>query len=321
VIWLTWRQHRKQALFALVGLALLAAFLIPTGLAMRYSFDQLGLPACLRSMGQGEFVAASTSNACGTAIRQFTAEYGTLGSVGVLLIFLPLLVGLFWGAPMVAREIEQGTHRLVWTQGVSRWHWALVKFGLVGAASVSASIVYGIGMYWWLTPLSQTGNGRLSLLSFDVQGVAPVSYTVFAVALGYFAGIIWRRVLPAMAATLIGFLGLRIALTALARPNYVPPRTLTFSVEGPSPQMNPTLGDWVMNMDVRDAAGKVLMAHAQVGCPPHDSSCHFGAGAYNWVLYQPGSRFWLFQNIETMIFVGLAALLVYLAFRQIRRIA
>jgi hypothetical protein len=30
--WLVWRQHRSQALFALLGLAALAAVLVPTGL-------------------------------------------------------------------------------------------------------------------------------------------------------------------------------------------------------------------------------------------------------------------------------------------------
>ncbi len=321
MIWLTWRQHRKQALFAVIGLAVLAALMIPTGLAMRYSFDHLGLPDCLRSMGQGEFVSANTPNACISAFQQFNTQYRTLGTVGELLIFLPLLVGLFWGAPMVAREIEQGTHRLVWTQGVSRLHWAVVKFGLVGAASLTAAVIYGLGMSWWLTPLSQTANSRLSLLSFDVQGVAPIGYTLFAVALGYLAGVIWRKVLPAMAATLVGFLALRIAVTALARPRYLPPITLTFPVEGVTPQMNPALGDWIQAMDVRDVTGKVIMDNAQIGCAPHDPSCTFGAGAYNWVLYQPGGRFWLFQGIETVIFVALAALLVYLAIRQIRRIA
>src|SRR6266487_6585046 len=85
-----------------------------------------------------------------------------------------VLVGLFWGAPLVAREIEHGTHRLVWTQGVSRQHWALVKFGLVGTATLSAAVVYGLGMSWWLTPLSQAGQARLGVFFFDMQGLVPI---------------------------------------------------------------------------------------------------------------------------------------------------
>jgi hypothetical protein len=322
MIWLTWRQHRKQALFTLIGFAALAALIIPTGLAMRRTFDHLGLPDCLGKLGHDQFVHADFSNACNTAFKQFNNQYAILSMVASLFVFLPLLVGLFWGAPLVAREIEHGTHRLIWTQGVSRQHWALVKFGLVGAATLVAAIVYGLGMSWWLTPLSQAGNPRFGWLNFDVQGLVPIGYTLFAVMLGIFVGTIWRKVLPAMAASLVGFLGLRIALTILARPRYLPAHTLTFPVQGVSPALNWALGDWVMSLNVRDATGKVVLSDAQVGCPPNATECGgFGPGAYNWEAYQPGSRFWLFQGIETGIFVALAALLLYLAVRRIRRIA
>ena len=96
-------------------------------------------------MGHGQYVPATTSNACGTALQQFNNQYGTLNLVGILLIFLPLLVGLFYGAPLVAREVEHGTHRLVWTQGISRRHWALVKFGFVGGLALTAAVIYGLG--------------------------------------------------------------------------------------------------------------------------------------------------------------------------------
>jgi ABC-type transport system involved in multi-copper enzyme maturation permease subunit len=322
MIWLTWRQHRKQALFALIGLAVLAALMIPTGLAMRNTFASLGLPDCVSSLGDAEYVSASFSNACNTALKQFNSQYGTLSGVSALFVFLPLLAGLFWGAPLVAREVEHGTHRMVWTQGVSRRQWALVKFGLIGAGTLIIAIVYGLGMSWWFTPLSQADNPRLSPLVFDVQGLAPIGYTMFAVALGILAGTITHKVLPAMAVTLVGFLGARIALTALARPNYLPARTLTFPVQGVSPALNPALGNWIESMEVRDATGKVVMSNAQVGCPPQDTACGgIGPGAYNWLEYQPGGRFWLFQSIETGIFAALAALLIYLAIRRIRRIA
>jgi hypothetical protein len=325
MIWLTWRQHRKQALFTLIGLALLAALMIPTGLAMRHAFVHDGLAACLRQVGRARMVPAN-SEMCNAAFDQFRNQFGTLDSVGVLFLFLPVLVGLFWGAPAVARELEHGTHRLAWTQGISRRHWALVKFGLVGAAA----LVYGLGMSWWLTPLSQAGQGRLSTLLFDMQGVVPIGYTLFAVALGIFAGTIWHKVLPAMAATLVGFLGIRIALTTLARPRYLPARVLTFPVQGATAQPNMTLGDWVLSTAVRDGSGKVVQANAEVACPPGaggpdggpcGARLGLGPGSYNWMLYQPADRFWAFQGIETGIFVALAVLLLYLAIRRIRRIA
>ena len=36
----------------------------------------------------------------------------------------------------------------------------------------------------------------------------------------------------------------------------------------------------------------------------------YGPGAYNQELFQPADRFWLFQGIETALFVALALVLV-----------
>ena len=322
MIWLAWRQFRKQALFTGIGLAVLAALMIPTGLAMHHSFDDLGLPECLRSLGGSELVPAS-SESCSGAINQFNNEFRPVLLIAIPFIFLPLFVGLFWGAPLISRELEHGTHRLVWTQGVSRRHWALVKFTLIGSATLAVATGYGLGMSWWLGPVSQTGSSRFNPLGFDLQGVAPLGYTLFAVALGIFVGTIWQKVLPAMALTLAGFVGLRIALTLLARPRYLPPATLTFPVQGDAPQNNPYSGDWVQAQEIRDASGNVVLDNAQAACPAGATSCGPGlsGGDYNWLLYQPADRFWLFQGIETGIYLALAAVLVLLAVRRIRRIA
>ncbi|MBF9130627.1 ABC transporter permease subunit [Plantactinospora sp. S1510] len=325
MIWLTWRQHRKQALFALAGLAALAAFIVPTGLAMRDTFAELGLPDCVRTLGK---LGPENNEACLTGYDQFISQYGAFLLVGILFLVLPLLVGLFWGAPLIAREVEQGTHRLVWTQGVSRHHWALVKFGLIGTGALIAAIGYGLGVGWWLGPLNQVGQGdRFDGFFFDMQGLVPVGYTLFAVALGVFAGTVWPRVLPAMAGTLVGFLGLRIGLAMLARPHYLPAETLTFPVMGTAVAPNATAGDWVIASGVRNAAGELVVDGGSIECPPNPTGpgancgADLEAGTYNWQLYQPADRFWLFQGIETGIFVALAALLLYLAIRRIRRIA
>ncbi|HEX5995264.1 MAG TPA: hypothetical protein VFY84_09010 [Jiangellales bacterium] len=329
MIWLTWRQHRKQALFTLIGFAALAALMIPIGLSMRHTFADLGLSDCVRQLARPD-VAPATMDTCNAAFHRFSNRYGSLNLVAVLLLVLPMLVGLFWGAPLVAREVEHGTHRFVWTQGVSRTHWALVKFGLVGAATVTAAVCYGLGMSWWVSPLTQAAEeGRLGFIVFDLQGIAPIAYTLFAVALGIFAGTIWRRMLSAMAASLVGYIGVRAAVEILIRPHYRPARTLTFPVDGAG---EPWIGrgDWMLSSGVRDASGKLVLPDAQVHCPPGATApggracgaeLGLGPGAYNWRLYQPADRFWLFQYIETGIFVALAVLLLYLAIRRIRRIA
>ena len=323
MMWLAWRQHRKQALFTLVGLAVLAGVMIPTGLAIRGTFADLGLADCVQRQN-------TETKDCGRAFNDFHNQYDTMLLVGILFLVLPLLVGLFWGAPLVAREVEQGTHRFVWTQGVSRTRWAVIKFGFVGAVTLAAAVVYGLGMSWWLGPLvAGGGRSRFDVLFFDMQGLAPIGYTLFAVALGIFAGTVWPRMLPAMAGALGGFAAVRIVLTTVARPHYLPAREHTYPLVSAGGLDEGALrGAWRMSNGVRDADGTMVAPGAEVNCRPGASgpdggSCggEFGEGAYNWLLYQPADRYWLFQGIEVGIFVALAGILLYLAVRRVRRIA
>ncbi|MEV1314916.1 transporter [Micromonospora arborensis] len=329
MIWLTWRQHRKQAFYTLLGLAALAALLVPIGLSMRNTFADLGLADCVSQLARTDVAQTAREN-CDASFHRFSTQYGNLYLVAILLITLPALVGLFWGAPLVAREVEHGTHRFVWTQGVGRTRWALVKFGLVGAAVVVLAAAYGLGMSWWVEPLTQSSHeGRLGMIVFDLQGIVPIGYTLFAVALGVFAGTVWKRMLPAMGITLAGFIGVRTAVEVLARPRYQAAHTKTFPIEGEGPPVV-SWGDWVLTQGVRNPDGTMIAEDTRIQCPPGGkgpdgrvcgSELGLEPGAYNWQLYQPADRFWLFQWIETGIFVALAALLLYFAIRRVRRIA
>ncbi|MEV4508590.1 transporter [Dactylosporangium sp. NPDC049525] len=315
MIWLTWRQHRRQALFTLLGFVALAAFVVPTGLSMRHAYDRLSLAGC------------DGGTACAAKLDEFTNTYGALVFVSVLMLTLPLVVGLFWGAPVVAREVEHGTHRMIWTQGISRRHWALSKTALLGGAVVVLAVVYGAGMSWWYAPLGRVDfrQNRFTQIFFDMQGIAPVGYTLFAVALGLFAGTVLPKVLPAMTATLAGFVAVRVAVTVLARPHYMSPVSRTESIFKAPGSRDDLVGDWVLAKSTHQADG-TFVASGTVRCPAPDNCAavtDFGLrpGAYNALLVQPADRFWAFQWIETGIFVALAALLVWFAVRRIRRIA
>src|SRR6266540_1774918 len=339
MIWLTWRQHRKQLLFTVLGLAVLAALMVPTGRQMHRAYVDTGLADCLHKLGRSELIPVESS-ACRPQLQQFNNKYENFAFLGALFVFLPLLVGMFFGGPLVAREVEHGTHRLVWTQGVSRLRWAIVKFGLVGASALAVATAYALLLSWWFMPLNHSVSSRLSWLFFDVQGIVPVAYTLFAVALGTFAGTVWRRVLPAMAVTLVGFLGLRIAVAVLARPRFRPTVERRFPVLG-TMLPNPANDDWVMSQGIYTASGKLVASDSMALCGsrpgaspspgglsqtpspapsgPQSPCAEYGVGAYNAQTYQPGGRFWLFQYIEAGLFVALAALLLSLAVRQVRR--
>jgi hypothetical protein len=340
MIWLTWRQHRKQALYTLIALAAVAALMLPTGLAMHHTFTDSGLAACLAKQGTGLFTPVTAPD-CNNLSQQFQNRYGPMTFIGILFVILPVFVGIFLGAPLVAREVESGTHRFVWTQGVSRRHWALVKFGLVGLITLLLAAGYALGMSWWFTPLVTDGGGRLSPVSFDVQGIAPIGYTLFAVALGVFAGTRLKKVLPAMGVTLAGYTVVRVLVETLARPLYRSPLNTSLPINS-SEQINSVSGAWVYSSGIINGTGKLIMPNSTIRCgarggdfsasgavPNPADPCDggllsqgLGPGPFsNSMQYQPAGRFWEFQGIETGIFLALAAILVYLAVRRLRRIS
>jgi hypothetical protein len=321
--WLVWRQHRQQALAAVVALLAVALFLVPTGRQMRAAFDDLGLGACLRAAPQTELVTADTG--CLPLSEEFSGRFQSLGLVSLLLLFLPALVGLFWGAPLVARELEHGTHRLVWTQGVTRLRWATVKLGLVGGGVALVAAAYILLVGWWIAPLNDATGYRFTWLFFDQQGLVLVGYALFALALGVLAGTLTGKVLPAMAVTLGGFLATRVAVALLLRPRFLPPLRRAYPVVGATPtESNPLIGDWVISRGVYSAQGVKLTpgSGAQAVCDQTAAAqciAKYGVGAYNQDLFQPADRFWLFQGIETALFVALAVVLVLVAIHLIRR--
>jgi hypothetical protein len=314
MIWMAWRQHSRQALSTLVALLALAAVMVPTGVMMHQAADRLGLDDC---RGLPTTAPESAQIACSTAVQEFADDYSTLGLVGILFLAIPLLMGILLGAPLVAREIEHGTHRLAWTQGVSRVRWTLVKVALIGAIALVASTVYGLGLIWWFDPLSVTGS-RFGPVVFDMQGVVPIGYTLFSVALGVFAGTMRPKVLPAMAITLAGFVGLRVALTVLARPRFLPAQIRSGPVwqfatadDGNTVPIRPAdTGEWKLHRDFVLPDGTIA-----------ENDLTAGPDYQEIVVYQPGDRFWFFQAIETGIFVALAVLLIALAIRRIQRLA
>ena len=343
--WLVWRQHRQQALFALLGLAVLAAFLVPTGIQMHTAFTKAGLDDCLPAAARVAFVqvgenpdqASDQARRCQELAERFASRFGNRGTVGILLWFLPLFAGLFWGAPLVAREVEHGTHRLAWTQGVSRRRWALIKFGLVGGAVVLVAAGYALLVTGWRGPLDQATGQRFPWPLFDLAGPVLVGYTVFALALGVFAGVLTRKTQTAMAITLAGFLATRLPVGLLARPRFLAPLERTFPVAGTTAP-NQLSGDWILRAGVYDAKGTLRTggtsgatfgdsAQAVCGAPPdappdpllQQCLANYGPGAYNQEVFQPADRFWLFQTIETALFIALAVLLLLATIHWIRR--
>lgn len=304
---LTWRLARPNILASLALLAALALYAVLTRRAMTADLDASGLSACLTSGGD-----------CFTLARDFTDKFNVVINTHHLMILVPLLTGMFWGGPLVAREIEQGTHRLAWTQSVGRGRWLATKLGifLLGAAVVAAALTQL--MTWWFTPIeSVQGNfGRLNPDVFDFRGIVPVAYTVFAFALGAAAGAIFKRTVPAMVVTLVAYLPIKIGVQVL-RDQYLTPLDVTYAFGTRSPRLGS--GDWILNSEVVNRGGEVL-GSAGVSDPCQSLASKAAAEAcsvengYRFVdTYQPLSRFWPFQLIESGIFLGLSIIVLAVA--------
>jgi len=356
VIWLTWRQFRPQAAVAAIALAVVAIVAAATGPGIAAAYTSSGLPDCHAS--------------CGTDASNFIAGLNRLDLLlylgSFLLMYLaPALMGIFWGAPLIAREVETGTHRVAWNQSVTRTRWILVKLGLVGLAAMATAGLLSLMVSWWAGPINHAASlssgqisglvPRLDAPVFDARGVVPLGYAAFAFALGVTAGVLLRRTLPAMAVTLVAFAVIQLLVPNLVRPHLLPPAHLTAPVDSPigvnvnagtgqesiqlaRPFAKP--GAWVLSDVITTPSGAQLPnvtftpSGVELTVLPGGCSGAFGPGLTGLracrsvlaamhlrqsVTWQPASRFWPLQWLETGLYLVLAAGLGWVSVAQLRR--
>jgi hypothetical protein len=328
VIWLTWRQHRAQAAATYGALAVLAVILAITGPELAH----------LRDISGGDFLNRAQGS-------QLDGDLYLVSSI--FLLAFPAILGAFWGAPLVARELDAGTHRLIWNQSITRTRWLAAKLGLTGLGAMAAAGLLSLAVTWWAAPLDQAAAAgadsaapagyffpRISPMIFNARGIAPIGYAAFAFALGVTLGVLTRRVVTGMVLTLASTAIAEVLVSMFVRPSLVTPRRVT-AVITPANLMNQTTvnvhvpGAWLTSTRVVDAAGHpasnvTLMNWLKCyGTPGHvDMGCiaRLNARGYRAVVaYQPAGHFWSLQGSETAIFVVLALLLGAFCVWWIRR--
>jgi hypothetical protein len=315
MIWLAWRQHRAEALLIGLALALFAAFLLTTGLAMAGASQQLGLGACLTRAA-----ATGDRGPCDGVVTVFENQFGFLYSLTFYLSILPALLGMLVGGPLVARELEQRTHLLAWTQSITRWRWATVQLALVLGMGVLASGALLALLIWWYAPFAQLA-GRFSPSAFDIQGPVWVAAAVLALAVGIVAGALTRRTVLAILIAFVLFLGIRIAVESYLRPTYEPAITVTSPLDARLPTTS-SVDDWTLSRGWLDAHGNPVNQIRCVGEYKIFQQCLQADGVTaQYISYQPADRFWPFQWIETGIYLAISvpalALTVYLVRRRL----
>jgi hypothetical protein len=286
MIWVTWRQHRSQAIACLGLLAALAVYAILVSTSMRTAFSHDGLAACL---------ARSQGTSCPDAITAFTNEFGSAVNIAfwAVLLIAPGLLGVLIGAPLIARELEYGTWRLAWSQTVPRTRWLAAKLALVTGGLVLLGAAMTAVITWYRAPMDRL-TGHFINNIYDFEGPVLTAYILAAFAFAVLAGLLVRRSIPAMVAAFIPWLTIRLGVEYLLRPHFQAPLTFRQNCAngcsggtgiGLVPPVTGHIGDWVLGQPAGQSGNQFVSTY----------------------LYQPADRFWHFQFIEAGLFVLLTA--------------
>jgi hypothetical protein len=319
--WFTWRQFRVPAALTAFLLAVIAILLGITGHNVAQSWSASG--------------AATCHGVCSTAISNFLQDAlsGADGmlykTTAILMYILPALIGIFWGAPLIARELEAGTHRLAWNQSFTRTRWLGTKLTIVGGASAATVGLLTWAVTSWGHHVDRVRFYRITPLMYGARGIVPIAYALFAFALGVTMGMLIRRTVPAMAATLAIYAGAVVSMPLWIRAHLAPAVRATPPLDvnninglllGAHNRMQVIGGSsplkaWVLSNSTITASGHPFTGPANPQfCGPNtgaETCLHWigTLGLRQDIMYQPASHFWQLQWTESGIFVALAVLL------------
>ncbi len=339
MIRLTLRQFRTEAAVAFGLLTALAVVLALTG------------PHLAQVNEAFQATCATTGNCSSAANPVFEVDQGLQALVPIIAIITPAVIGMFFGTPILARELETGTFRVAWTQSITRRRWLAVRLALLGLAAVTLAALLAWIIDWWDGPLDAASQSTFDPVNFSVHGFVAIGYAAFAFALGVAAGALLRRTVAAMGATLVGFAVSRIAVTSWVRPNLASPlhELLPFLTARPGFSLDASAGTlsltpplvhipnaWIFSTSAVNPSGRALtgeyvlhacpglhqMASAGPAANPlvvlHTCQDKLSATFHTLVTYQPASRFWPFQWAELGIFLAAAPALCGLTFWWLR---
>jgi hypothetical protein len=245
VIRFAWRELRTQAIIAFAALVIAAAVMAISGANLAHLYN-------------ATVANCQAINDCSTATSLFLGTDSQLQTaLDILMIVIPGLLGVFWGAPLIARELEAGTHRLAWTQSVTRTRWLATKIGVAGLCSLLVTGLFSLMVTWWFSPIDRATMNVF--WSFEQRDIVPIGYAAFAFALGVSSGALIRRTLPAMATTLVGFVVIRVAVAEWVRPHLMAPLRITVP--------DTTFGSLASGQHL--SLTPAQLATAQTGLPPN----------------------------------------------------
>lgn len=303
--WIAWRQQRALFITVAVGLVLGVTAVLVLRAMMTADINSLGIADCLQDGPQSRGVCS------GEPVGRFeSAWFDRMRTGQVLVLALPALVGVFVGAPLFAREFEQGTHALAFTQSVSRTRWTVTKLLVTAVPVLAAVVVMQFVVKYWLEAAGALGPlkmGQFIVTTFDSAGVSPVAYALFACTAGMFAGALFRRTLVGMTLVLAVFVVVRFVVNGF-RLSLATPRRIT--LDDPFEQVSPRDGVTV-NSGLLNPKGEELPATTYIDCGTQEAtSCYHAKGLVSFRDIIPTDAARSLHLAEAAIFVALSVLFV-----------
>ncbi|MET8764137.1 hypothetical protein [Lentzea sp. NPDC004782] len=319
--WIVWRQQRPMFITLAIGLVVAVAAVL---------LLRAGMVADLTARNLVDCAVKGLDSCRGQAANDFqNAWFDKMHLAQGAVMAAPVLMGMFVGAPLFAREFEQGTHALAFTQSVSRTRWTATKFVVAALPALVFVVVFQLVVQSWLSAAGKLGplaTGPFYFTTFEAQGVSPVAYTLFAYTLGMFAGALFKRTLVAMTLTLGLFVVVRFVVTGMRELLISPTRVVS---DDPSKSAVADSGPLVVHQGFLDAKGAVvadsapLMNCASKGDAPvvkDFAACYKKNGlAQSYADIIPADQAGLLHLLEASIFVGAAVLFALGAVWAVRR--
>ncbi len=308
--WVTWRHHRLAIAGVLVLLGGVGLYLLISGVAMHNSYTRLGLDTC------GSLGTAS----CQSQLSIFQQDYfASVDQLPHWLTFLPGLIGVFIGAPLLAREFETGTFRFAWTQGRSRVEWIVTKLVLLAVVLTALTLAFSALFTWWYGPFATISGRMFPSGSYEVSGLVFAGRTLFGFALGVLVGLFVRRTVPAMAATAAVWVAVVWLSLTYLRPLIRDPITVAGSqakgsLSGSVPNNAAVVDQWLQDPAGHHVSFDQVFGQASGAAngpvSPDQFNAYLAAHHYSqWLSYRPDNWFWHFQIVEASGYVLLAVLL------------
>lgn len=268
--------------------------------------------------------AAQVCDRAGPDLCDMAAGWGgyseTVTWIGLLISYLFLAVAAYAGGALIGRELENGTARFAWSQGVSPARWLAAELA-VPALVVTLGATALVLVYRWAWAANQDllFHNWMSDDAYLSRGPATVAYALCALAVGAVTALLLRRALPALAVS-VAAIGLLSHLVARLRASFWPTETVTAGQNG---EVDLPRSVWEVESGALIHGRQVPaldVTRCYGGSTARTRGCFDDMGVTgSYTTYHPESHYWPLHLVESGIVLAVTAAATAAAFWLLRR--